>query len=153
IITAKQRPLFATGRVHLIAVSKRVDAGRAVPVVLLHAGTDLTKTRFVDAAVGSTVADIEHAITPDTETIVIFNLPALVKYNMDDDWVVLRMMHELRRLVEDPKFGREIAVIGVTGTSDEYRGVERVEGASTVPVRTTSSVVIVDPGPTPATIV
>src|SRR5262245_58674320 len=91
-----QRPLFPTGRLHLIAISKTVDANRAVPPLLIHAGIDPIKTRFVDATSGCTVGQIEKAITPGTEVLVVWNLPALVDYSIESDPLVLKMMRELQ---------------------------------------------------------
>src|SRR5215471_10569214 len=53
--TVRERPLFAKGRPHLIAVSKSVDAKRAVPPVLSHAGVDPAKTLFFEATAGARV--------------------------------------------------------------------------------------------------
>src|SRR5262245_27850146 len=131
-----ERPLFPKGRPHLIAISESVDAKRAVPPLLSHAGIDPTKTRFVDATAGARVADIETMIKPDTEVIVIWNLPALVRYKVRSDQRVLKMMRELQLLA----LNRRIAVIGVTGTSDSFSGRERVAG-STMSIRIASTVV------------
>jgi len=145
--TVRERPIFPKRRPHLIAVSKSVDAKRAVPPVLSQAGIDPAKTLFFEATVGAKVADIETMIKPDTEVIVIWNLPALVGYKLRSDQRVLKLMRELQMLAYD----RRIAVIGVTGTSDAYRGRERVAG-STVWIHIASTVVFVDPGSTPNTI-
>src|SRR5262249_27515175 len=72
---------------------------------------------------------------------------ALVRYRIQSDQRVLKMMRELQLLAYD----RRIAVIGVTDTDDEYSGRERVAG-STVWIRTASTVVFVDPGSKPNTI-
>src|SRR5262245_16878113 len=93
--TVNQRPLFPKGRPHLIAVSKSVDAKRAVPPILSHAGIDPIKILFVEATAGDRVVDIEEKIKPDTEVIVVWNLPALVRYKVRSDQRVLKMMREL----------------------------------------------------------
>src|SRR5262249_30081082 len=134
--TVRERPLFPKGRPHLIAVSKSVDAKRAVPPILSHAGIDPIKTRFVDATVGGRVADIEEKITPDTEVIVVWNLPALVGYKIRNDRRVLKTMRELQLLAIE----RKIAVIGVTDATDQYYGRERVAG-SVMAIRIATNVV------------
>src|SRR5262245_45127432 len=145
--TVKEGPIFPKGRPHLIAVSKSVDAKRAVPPILSHAGMDPAKILFFEATAGATVADIQENIKPETEVIVVWNLPALVRYKIQDDQLVKKMMRGLQLLAIE----RRIAVIGVTDTEDEYSGRERVAG-STMSVHIASTVVFVDPGSTPNTI-
>jgi hypothetical protein len=145
--TVKERPLFPRGRPHLIATSKSVDAKRAVPPILSHAGIDPAKVLFVESTVARTVADIESMIKPDTEVIIVWNLPALVRYKIQDDQLVKKIMRGLQLLA----INRRIAVIGVTGTDDEYSGRERVAG-STMSIHIASTVVFVDPASAPDTI-
>src|SRR5215813_2212955 len=123
--TVRERPLFPRGRPHLIAVSKSVDAKRAVHALLSHAGIDPAKTCFAQARVGGTVAEIEKTIKTDTEVIVIWNLPALVRYKPRSDQRVLKMMRELQLLADD----RKIAVIGVTDATGRDDGREGVAGS------------------------
>src|SRR5262249_40507892 len=99
--TVRERPLFPKGRPHLIATAKSVDAKRAVPPLLSHAGIDPAKILFFEATVGDRVADIQEKIKPDTEAIVIWNLPALVGYKLRSDQRVLKMMRELQLLAYD----------------------------------------------------
>src|SRR5262249_9550420 len=126
--TVRERPLFPRGRPHLIAVSNSVDAKRAVPAVLSHAGIDPAKTFFVEATVGTRVADIETMITPETEAIVIWNLPALVRYRIQSFRLVLKVMRELQLLAYD----RKIAVISVTKATNFKYPIhrERVAGSN-----------------------
>jgi hypothetical protein len=145
--TVTQRPLFPKGRPHLIAVSKSVEAKRAVPPILSHAGIDPAKTCFVEATVGDRVTDIQENITPDTEVIVIWNLPALVRYKLRSDQRVLKVMRELLELA----INRRIAVIGVTDATGRDDGREGVAG-SVMWIKIGRTVAIVGPGSTPDTI-
>src|SRR5262245_35324132 len=143
------RPLFPTGRVHLIGISESLNALHVVHDFLAQAGIDRPKVAFADAGLGRRpmVADMESAIRAETETLVIFNIAGLVGCRVRSRERTIKVMESLRRVALD----NDVAVIGVTKTTDCGGGRQRIAG-STAWGEAASTVVIVDPGSTAETI-
>jgi len=143
------RPLFPTGRVHLIGISESLNALHVVHEFLAQAGIDRAKLAFADAGLGRrpTVTDMESAIRAETETLVIFNIAGLVGYRVRSRERTIKVMEDLRRLALD----NDVAVIAVAKTTDCWGGRQRIAG-SPAWGEGASTVVIVDPGSTAETI-
>ena len=143
------RPLFPTGQVHLIGISESLEALRVVHDLLSQAGIGPPKLAFADAGLGRwpMVADIESEIRAETETLVIFNIAALVGYKVRSRERIFKLMEGLRRVALD----NNVAVIGITKTTDCWGGRQQIAG-STAWGEAASTVVTVHPGSTADTI-
>jgi len=144
----QNRTLFPSRRVHLIGISKSLEARPVADRLLSHAGMDPSTVLFIDAGLDEqALRHLKHTSSPMPEAIVVLDLPALVKYKVESDERTFKVMRDLQHLALD----RNVAVIGVTEATKNGYGRERIAGSDRW-IRQASTVVIVDAGPGPNTI-